>query len=80
MAGPITVEELDEIYAFATDLGKEAGRLLMSYAKARMSDHSASAEQKFSEKDSAVDIVTKADEGEPRRLTLAFGVWYLGFG
>lgn len=64
MAGRISAEELDEIYAFATNLGKEAGRLLMSYATARMSDQSASAEQLFSEKDSAVDIVTKADEGE----------------
>ncbi|KAH7014339.1 inositol monophosphatase [Microdochium trichocladiopsis] len=62
MAGRISAEELDEIYTFATNLGKEAGRLLMSYANARMSDQSASAEQKFSEKDSAVDIVTKADE------------------
>ncbi|KAJ1323781.1 Inositol monophosphatase family [Microdochium nivale] len=62
MAGRISAEELDEIYAFATNLGKEAGRLLMSYATARMSDKSASAEQLFSEKDSAVDIVTKADE------------------
>lgn len=58
----ISSAELDEIYAFAVQLGKDAGDLLMSYARARWSG-SGSAAQKLIEKDSSVDIVTQADEG-----------------
>ncbi|GAP84410.1 putative inositol monophosphatase [Rosellinia necatrix] len=58
----ITDEELGEIYDFAVQLGKDAGRLLMEFAKARWGEKGSSREQLFSEKDNAVDIVTKADE------------------
>ncbi|KAI0415944.1 inositol monophosphatase [Xylaria grammica] len=60
----LTAQELDEIYDFAVALGKEAGRLLMDFARARWGDRGSSegAEPLFSEKDNAVDIVTKADE------------------
>jgi hypothetical protein len=61
----ITERELEEIYAFAVQLGKDAGRLLLEAAQSRFSDDGDSS-QDFSEKDSAVDIVTKTDEGEPR--------------
>lgn len=54
--------ELAEIYAFAVQLGKDAGDILMSFARARWGDGAAS-EQLITEKDSSVDIVTKADEG-----------------
>lgn len=60
--GEISEQELGEIYDFAVQLGKNAGNLLMSFAKARWGGEG-SGEQLFSEKDSAVDIVTKADEG-----------------
>ncbi|KAM0814204.1 putative QA-X protein [Seiridium cardinale] len=53
--------ELDDIYAFAVRLGKDAGELLMSFARSRWSSDKAPT-QAFSEKDSSVDIVTKADE------------------
>ncbi|KAI0975188.1 inositol monophosphatase [Xylaria arbuscula] len=59
--GEITEQELGEIYDFAIQLGKDAGYLLMNFAKARWGDRG-SGEQLFSEKDNAVDIVTKADE------------------
>lgn len=58
----INDDELAEIYAFAVQLGKDAGAILMNFARARWSDHG-DGEQAFTEKDSAVDIVTKADEG-----------------
>ncbi|KAI1363296.1 inositol monophosphatase [Xylaria arbuscula] len=59
--GEISEQELGEIYDFAVQLGKDAGDLLMNFAKARWGDKG-SGEQLFSEKDNAVDIVTKADE------------------
>lgn len=67
----ISDDELAEIYAFAVQLGKDAGAILMKFAQARWSDDG-TGEQLFTEKDSAVDIVTKADEGSfqcpsPRR-------------
>ncbi|KAK4124247.1 inositol monophosphatase [Parathielavia appendiculata] len=58
---PFTEEELDDIYAFAVQLGKDAGKLLLEAAQARFNG-SGQSSQDFSEKDSAVDIVTKTDE------------------
>lgn len=63
----ITEAELDEIYAFAVQLGKDAGHLLMEAARSQFSSTNAINEetstiQEFTEKDSAVDIVTQADE------------------
>ncbi|KAK1765453.1 inositol monophosphatase [Phialemonium atrogriseum] len=60
MAG-MTDEQLGEVYAFAVQLGKDAGNMLMDAAKARLGDAGQSG-QAFTEKDSAVDIVTKTDE------------------
>lgn len=57
----VTEEQLGEIYAFAVQLGRDAGGLLMEFAKARWGEKG-TGEQLFSEKDNAVDIVTKADE------------------
>lgn len=57
----INASELDEIYAFAIQLGKDAGALLMSFARARWSGNG-TPDDAISEKDSSVDIVTKADK------------------
>jgi myo-inositol-1(or 4)-monophosphatase len=53
-------KELDEIYAFAVALGKEAGSILVSGVKLRMDGGSP---DQVVEKENAVDIVTKTDEG-----------------
>ncbi len=58
----VSSDQLDEIYAFAVQLGKDAGNMLMDAAKSRFGDAGQS-EQAIEEKDSAVDIVTKTDEG-----------------
>lgn len=52
---------LDEIYRFAIQLGKDAGRLLQEAAQRRMSGDVQLEEE---EKLNSVDIVTKTDEGE----------------
>lgn len=64
----ISSAELDEIYAFAVQLGKDAGALLMSFARARWSG-TGTPDNAISEKDSSVDIVTKADKGKYLRIT-----------
>lgn len=56
-------QELDEIYAFAVDLGKRAGKLLLDGIDKRVEGVGGSGELAFEEKDSAVDIVTQTDEG-----------------
>lgn len=61
--GPFSQGELDEIYAFAIDLGRKAGDLLMSRVEQRMDGGEGNA-QSFEEKDNSVDIVTQTDEGE----------------
>lgn len=66
MAGEISEKELDDIYAFAIQLGKDAGKMLMDAARLRMSGGASGddGEQKFEEKENAVDIVTKTDTGK----------------
>lgn len=60
--GQLTQDELDEIYAFAVDLGRKAGNLLIDRVERRISG-SEGHSQEFEEKDNAVDIVTQTDEG-----------------
>lgn len=60
--GLLSQDELDEIYAFAKDLGRRAGKLLMDRVEQRISG-SGGFSQEFEEKDNAVDIVTQTDEG-----------------
>lgn len=55
--------ELEEIYAFALQLGKDAGNLLLEAANLRMQGDGRK-EQTSVEKASSVDIVTQTDEGE----------------
>ena len=59
MAHEISAGELDSIFAFAVQLGKDAGHMLLEAAEARYGGSS----QDQVEKESAVDIVTKTDEG-----------------
>jgi myo-inositol-1(or 4)-monophosphatase len=55
--------DLDSIYQFAIQLGKDAGKLLQDAAQRRMSGEEQLDEL---EKLNSVDIVTKTDEGEGR--------------
>lgn len=59
----LSQQELDEIYAFALDLGKRAGKLLLDGIDKRVEGVGGSGELAFAEKDNAVDIVTQTDEG-----------------
>jgi myo-inositol-1(or 4)-monophosphatase len=68
-ANSFTEEELDDIYAFAVQLGKDAGKLLLEAAQSRFDGNSQRTEE-LVEKDSSVDIVTKTDEGEPCHAAL----------
>ncbi|KAK3322051.1 inositol monophosphatase [Apodospora peruviana] len=61
-----TSEDLDEIYAFAVQLGKDAGRMLMDAAQSRFQGNGDNRERpvlELVEKENTVDIVTKTDEG-----------------
>jgi myo-inositol-1(or 4)-monophosphatase len=62
-----TAQELDEVYAFAIDLGKQAGEKLLRGVQGRIdgvpADGHGSSNLAFTEKDNAVDIVTQVDEG-----------------
>ncbi|KAK5142749.1 hypothetical protein LTR04_002127 [Oleoguttula sp. CCFEE 6159] len=57
----LSQENLDGIYAFAVQLGKDAGRMLLDAARLRYSDDR-KLEQDHVEKDNAVDLVTQTDE------------------
>ncbi|KAF2731807.1 inositol monophosphatase [Polyplosphaeria fusca] len=54
--------ELDEIYAFAIQLGKDAGQMLMDAAKLRMSGGGTGEQKEHVQKENAVDLVTETDE------------------
>ncbi|KAK7192800.1 hypothetical protein DPSP01_011221 [Paraphaeosphaeria sporulosa] len=58
----ISRADLDEIYAFAIQLGKDAGRMLMAAAHARMGDAGSSSQKAHTQKMNAVDLVTETDE------------------
>lgn len=74
MASHISDKELDGIYAFAIQLGKDAGKILMDRAQLRMSGPAEVEDQKFVEKENAVDIVTKTDTGN---FLMACEIWYV---
>jgi myo-inositol-1(or 4)-monophosphatase len=61
----VSKEQLDHIYAFAVQLGKDAGNMLMDAAKSRFGS-AGRTEEVLAEKENAVDIVTKTDEGASR--------------
>jgi myo-inositol-1(or 4)-monophosphatase len=66
----LTDSELGDVYAFAVQLGKDAGKLLLDAATSRFGG---GGQQVFTEKDNAVDIVTKTDEGEWKLLLRMLG-------
>jgi myo-inositol-1(or 4)-monophosphatase len=58
----ISASELSEIYKFAIQLGKDAGRMLLDGLERRRSGHGIPEDP--IEKLNAVDIVTQTDNGE----------------
>ncbi len=60
----MTEEELKELYKFALDLGRRAGKILMDGVDMRCGDSAGRTETKQEEKMNAVDIVTQTDLGE----------------
>ena len=59
----IAREELDEIYAFAVQLGRDAGKMLMDAAQIRIDGGSDMKQEKeHVQKENAVDLVTETDE------------------
>jgi hypothetical protein len=62
MAPSISDSELDEIHAFAVQLAKDAGQMLLEAAESRTG--SKKGQSAHVEKESAVDLVTQTDEGE----------------
>lgn len=62
----ISEQELGEVYAFAVQLGKDAGSLLMQAVQQRIVGNpsvSSPAEVQYVQKENSVDIVTKTDNG-----------------
>ena len=57
----LTTAELDEIYAFAIKLGKDAGNILQQAASIRINGKDV--QRPATIKASEVDIVTETDEG-----------------
>ncbi|KAJ4368008.1 hypothetical protein N0V83_006363 [Neocucurbitaria cava] len=59
----ISRDELDEIYEFALELGKQAGKMLTDAAQVRISGGNGTQEEKeHVQKENAVDLVTETDE------------------
>lgn len=67
----ISREELDEIYEFALDLGKHAGKMLTDAAQLRISGGNGTQEEKeHVQKENAVDLVTETDESKSWKTRL----------
>lgn len=59
----LSQKELDEIYVFAVDVGKNAGQMLIDAAQIRVDGGNGTEEQKeHVQKENAVDLVTETDE------------------
>jgi myo-inositol-1(or 4)-monophosphatase len=63
MEKSLTGTELHEIYNFALDLGRRAGRILIEGVEKRTGAEDGREERKAEEKMNAVDIVTQTDLG-----------------
>lgn len=63
----INDQELQEIYDFAVQLGKDAGEMLMNACRRRMQGSGATTSVSYVEKANSVDLVTKTDNGMGRR-------------
>lgn len=68
--------DLDDIYAFAIDLGRKAGQLLLGNVEKRIAG---AVDQEFEEKDNAVDIVTQTDEGLSWVESMPSAGWLYGW-
>jgi myo-inositol-1(or 4)-monophosphatase len=69
----LSQEDLDGIYAFAVDLGKQAGQMLTDAAQIRIDGGKGTTGQKeHVQKENAVDLVTETDEGKEAEILLAF--------
>lgn len=64
MSEELSNDELGEIHAFAVQLGKDAGRMLMEAARLRTGNTAAPPQQQKEhvQKENAVDLVTETDE------------------
>jgi myo-inositol-1(or 4)-monophosphatase len=62
----INDQELQDVYAFAVQLGKDAGQMLMDAVHRRIQspEGKASTSVSYVEKENSVDIVTKTDHGK----------------
>jgi myo-inositol-1(or 4)-monophosphatase len=72
MAYSLSTIELQEIYAFALDLGRRAGKILLDGVDKRTGEQSGRDNGPEEEKMNAVDIVTQADLG---MFTFLNGHW-----
>ena len=63
MTSSISDSELQEIYTFALDLGRRAGKILLDGVEARCGAESGRETKAAEEKMNAVDIVTQTDLG-----------------
>jgi hypothetical protein len=68
----LSEEELDEIYAFAVRLGKDAGEMLQGAARVRMGNFGGQEQKEHVQKESAVDLVTETDESKLPLLHRSF--------
>jgi hypothetical protein len=66
----VSDNELEGIFEFAVQLGKDAGKILLD-GLAKRRERGAQIEEQQVEKMNAVDIVTETDNGMPRLLTLS---------
>lgn len=62
----VSQNELDQIYAFAVELGRAAGTMLMDAAQLRMTGGATQEEKEHVQKENAVDLVTETDESRLR--------------
>ena len=63
MASSLTASELQELYTFALDLGRRAGKILLDGVDKRTGEQSVRDSGPEEEKMNAVDIVTQTDLG-----------------
>lgn len=78
MPANLSAQELDDIYSFAVQLGKDAGKMLLDAAMLRCQGGKRD-ETAHVEKMNAVDLVTQTDEGRipVASLGLASWVWHV---
>jgi myo-inositol-1(or 4)-monophosphatase len=67
----LSQQELDGIYAFAVQLGKDAGKILLERAQERFQGDDQKV-QTHVEKANAVDLVTQTDEGKRQTVIIGF--------